>query len=98
MNHPREEQHQAKQDVDEKILADPLFEKDGDRRQKKSEQDLDQLVHDSRTPRKRERDSSRLRFAALEVKLNRVVRQEQAPTESKLPNRVRVIPIIAALQ
>jgi hypothetical protein len=45
MNHPRENQQQAKQDVDEKILADTPFQSDGDRRQKNGDQDHQQLVH-----------------------------------------------------
>jgi len=46
MNHPREEQQQAKQDVDEKILAEALFQKDGDRGQENGDHDQDQLVHE----------------------------------------------------
>jgi hypothetical protein len=47
MNHPREEHQQAKQDVDEKILAEAPFQNDGDRRQENGDQDQGQLVHDS---------------------------------------------------
>jgi hypothetical protein len=46
MNHPREEHQQAKQDVDQKVLADTAFYSDGDRWQEYGEQDQDQLVHD----------------------------------------------------
>jgi len=46
MNDSREEQQQAKQDIDEKILAKAPFQSDGDRRQENGDQDQDELVHD----------------------------------------------------
>jgi hypothetical protein len=41
MNHPWEKHQQAKQDVNEEILADAPFQSDGDRRQEDGEQDQD---------------------------------------------------------
>jgi hypothetical protein len=50
MNHPREKHQQAKQDVDEKILADTPLHSDGDRWQENGKQNQDQLVHGFFTP------------------------------------------------
>jgi hypothetical protein len=46
MNHSWQEYQQAKQDVDQNVLADTPLHSDGDRWQENSEQDQDQLVHD----------------------------------------------------
>jgi hypothetical protein len=46
MNHPREEHQKAKQDVDEKVLAQAPLQEDGDRRKENGEQDHEQLVHE----------------------------------------------------
>jgi hypothetical protein len=90
MNHPGEEHQQAKQDVDEKVLADTAFHRDGDRWQKNGEQDQDQLVHGFWAPR--------IRKTALTL-YRPISSTERAPeNKARLTRSVRTMPRRAKTQ